>query len=284
MKRKKNRHAGGAEKDNSERWLLTYSDLITLLMIFFVVLYAMSKVDSDKFKALADSLSKALGGGTPAKIEINTKISGRSIFISGKPNNYSERGRQNEPTKSYNDFTATQTGNKGDYAAEKEKMTILGIKEKIDKFAKDNGLQTKITGIIEERGLVVSIQDTLLFESGSAEITPYAKQVLEKVSVVLATIPNYIRVEGHTDNVPIHTPKFPSNWELSVARATNVVQLLITEGKINPLRLSAAGYGEFRPIADNQTQEGRAKNRRVDLVILKSMYDVTEPGSVEHGK
>ena len=155
-------------------------------------------------------------------------------------------------------------------------MSIDTIKAKLDKFATDNGIQTTLVSSVEERGLVVSIQETLLFDSGSAVITAQARDILEKVSNVLGAEPNQIKVEGHTDNVPIHTAQFPSNWELSVIRATNVVQILQSDG-ITPDRLSAAGYGEFRPIVANNTDAGRGKNRRIDLVILRSKYDVTEP-------
>lgn len=260
------------EKENSERWLLTYSDLITLLMIFFVVMYSMSKVDAAKFEAVAESLSAALGGGTPAKIEIATTPSGPSFMdnFQASPN---PSGTDGESTPSEQDKDNQNAGNGN---ADAENMTIEGIKQKLDKFATDNGIQTKLVSSIEERGLVISIQDTLLFESGSADITPYAQSILEKIINVLAPAQNYIKVEGHTDNLPISTARFPSNWELSVLRATNVVHIM--QEKIATDRLSATGYGEYRPLAKNETEAGRALNRRVDLVILRSKYDLTEPG------
>jgi chemotaxis protein MotB len=260
-----------AEKENSERWLLTYSDLITLLMIFFVVMYSMSKVDADKFQAVAESLSAALGGGTPAKIEIATSPSGPSLFDT-RNNSDSKNSASSEKTPS--EQGKNQISGNGNTDA--ENMTIEGIKQKLDKFAADNGIQTKLISSIEERGLVISIQDTLLFESGSSDITPKAREILDKIINVLAAAPNYIKVEGHTDNLPINTARFPSNWELSVLRATNVVHIM--QEKISTDRLSATGYGEYRPIAKNDTDAGRAQNRRVDLVILRSKYDMTEPG------
>lgn len=265
-----------AEKENSERWLLTYSDLITLLMIFFVVLYSISKVDANKFQAIAESLNTALGGGTPAKIDIANHPSGPSLLAGGKPpSKSSDSGPEDKdqtPADTKNQAANTQ-GN-----VDQENLTIEGIKVKLDKFAADNGIQTKLVSSIEERGLVVSIEDTLLFDSGSANITPRAKEILKKISTVLAGAPNYIKVEGHTDNLPIHTAQFPSNWELSVLRATNVVQILVSEGGVSADHLSATGYGEYRPITTNDTEAGRSRNRRVDLVILRSKYDLTEPG------
>jgi len=268
-----------AEKENGERWLLTYSDLITLLMIFFVVLYSMSKVDAEKFRAVAESLNKALGGGTPAKIEMATSPVGPSLFQSGTPSSTSTvPGKGTDPNNTANTDPDKNGENisAGRGNTEAETMSIEGIKAKLDKFAADNGIQTKLVSSMEERGLVVSIQETLLFESGSADIDAKAREILRSISTVLAPAPNQIRVEGHTDNVPIHTAQFPSNWELSVIRSTNVVQILQHEG-IAPGRLSAAGYGEYRPIAPNDNAEGHGKNRRIDLIILRSKYDVTEP-------
>jgi len=281
---------GEKEKDNAERWLLTYSDLITLLMIFFIVLYSMSKIDADKFRAIADSLNKALGGGNPSQVDIAISPQGPSLFETGYPGS-----RATQPGKSDNqDNTAntqypgqgqtpqtSQAAQASQGNTDLDNMTIAGIKAKIDRLAADNGIQTKLVTSIEERGLVVSIQDTLLFDSGSAVITPHAQAIIAKIATVLAPAPNYIKVEGHTDNLPIHTPQFPSNWELSVLRATNVVQLLIAPGGIAPDRLSATGYGEYRPVAANDTEAGRSRNRRVDLVILRSKYDLVEPGKTQ---
>jgi chemotaxis protein MotB len=256
-----------AEKENGERWLLTYSDLITLLMIFFVVLYSMSKVDVAKFQAMAESLNKVLNGGTPSKIELSTSPSGPTFVTPNTPQNSALRPKSSSVGK--------QSG-QGNVDA--ENMSIDAIKAKLDKFAADNGIQTTLATSIEERGLVVRIQETLLFESGSADINTGARDILEKISTVLAAAPNQIRVEGHTDNLPIRTSRFPSNWDLSVIRATNVVQILQKDGII-PDRLSATGYGEYRPIATNDSDANRAKNRRIDLIILRTKYDVTEPSS-----
>jgi len=258
------------EKDNLERWLLTYSDLITLLMIFFVMMYSMSKVDADKFQAIAESLSIAFGGGTPAQVDIGVTPGGPSI-IETYPVKSPTEGGENP----WGEEKTEGTGNGGEGNVNIENMTIEAIKQKLDQFALDNNIQARLVTSIEERGLVVSISDTLLFESGSADITPRAREILDKITNVLASAPNYIKVEGHTDNLPINTARFPSNWELSVLRATNVVHIM--KEKIPAQQLSAVGYGEYRPIASNDTEEGRAKNRRVDLVILRSKYDLTEP-------
>ncbi|NLP44664.1 MAG: OmpA family protein [Peptococcaceae bacterium] len=252
------RRSNEQKQSSQERWLVTYADLITLLLIFFVVMYSMSKVDANKFREIAESLSIALGGATAAQIELGTHPSGPSLIDSGSP-----------------EGNAQEQGSLADRA---EELTIEGIKAKLDEFAAENRIQTKLVSTIEERGLVVSIQDTLLFEPGSAEMTAEARTILKKISSVLAASDNLIRIEGQTCNLPIHTSQFPSNWELSVLRATNVLQIMVQDGGIEAGRLSATGYGEYRPIADNQTEEGRIHNRRVDLVVLRSKYKVVEPG------
>ncbi|MDR3587736.1 MAG: flagellar motor protein MotB [Desulfosporosinus sp.] len=270
------------EKENGERWLLTYADLITLLMIFFVVLYSMSKVDAQKFQAVAESLNKALGGGTPSKIEMSTNPSGPSLFQAGTPaaqKTVPGNGKDPNNTTNTNPTGSGKSNNTGQGNGDADTMSIDAIKAKLDKFATDNGIQSTLITSLEERGVVVSIQETLLFTSGSAELTAPARALLEKIATVLAVAPNQIKVEGHTDNLPINTSQFPSNWELSVIRSTNVVQILQRDG-ISPDRLSAAGYGEYRPIVSNATDAGRSKNRRIDLVILYTKYDLTEPSTV----
>ncbi len=233
--------------ENQERWLLTYADLITLLMIFFVVMYTISNVNSKKFAQLSASMSEALIG----------QNSGSFIGEAPGPLLIKE---------------ATAVGGKQELANMNE------AKKELDKYIKKEGLQGKVEVSTEERGLVISLKEALLFNIGSAEITSEARQIILKVGQILAKLPNSIRIEGHTCNLPINTPQFPSNWELSTARATNVVRFMISQVGIPAERLSAAGYGEFRPLVPNTSESNRAKNRRVDIVVLKSFFDIAEPG------
>ncbi|NLT20743.1 MAG: OmpA family protein, partial [Syntrophomonadaceae bacterium] len=133
----------------------------------------------------------------------------------------------------------------------------------------------------QERGLVISFKDTLLFASGSDELTPEAYSIISQIGEALAKLPNYIRVEGHTDNLPINTARFPSNWELSVLRASGVVHVLNEGAGIPAEKLSVIGYGEFRPLVPNEDNQSRAMNRRVDIVILKKKYDYFEPATAD---
>lgn len=248
-KRRHNQHQG---KSNHERWLLTYADMITLLMVFFIVLYALSSINSKKFEAIAISLSRAMGGGQSVMTQPGTSlaygISGSSIIKDIVP------------------------------AKEMEEMNNLErVRKELQAFIDQNGLSGKVSVNMEERGLVLSFQDVALFPLGSAELSPGARDLIGKLGRILLTTKHYLRVEGHTDNLPISTREFPSNWELSVARSTRVVQELIRGISFPPDRLSATGYGEFRPRAQNDTAEHRQQNRRVDIVVLKSRYETAEP-------
>ncbi|MBC7107011.1 MAG: OmpA family protein, partial [Firmicutes bacterium] len=139
------------------------------------------------------------------------------------------------------------------------------------------GLAGRVTVSVEERGVVISFLDTVLFPIGSDELTPRARELLGKLGQELRSLPNYVRVEGHTCDLPINNRRFPSNWELSVARATSVVQALVRDAGIPPARLSATGYGEYRPRVPNDSEAHRQLNRRVDLVVLRAKYEATEP-------
>lgn len=241
-------------KSNLERWLLTYSDLITLLMIFFVVMYSLSSLNAKKFQAMAISLSRAMGGGQSVMDEPGASLA--PGIPAGSLIQEMETVRETEDVSD-----------------------LEKIREELQRFIDQNGLNGKVTVNMEERGVVLSYQDVALFPLGSAELTPGAKELISKTGQILKKVPNYLRVEGHTDDLPINTSRFPSNWELSVARSTRVVQELIHELNFSPERLSATGYGEFRPKVPNDSANDRQQNRRVDIVILKSKYETAEPMS-----
>ncbi|AEG15388.1 OmpA/MotB domain protein [Desulfofundulus kuznetsovii DSM 6115] len=236
-----------------ERWLITYADMITLLLIFFIVMYSLSQVDIKKFRMLAESLSKAMGGGG-----VILENLGPSVVpgISG---------------------TETEAQTREDVADQAE---MENIRRELLRAIQRQGLGARVSATIEERGIVLSFQEEVLFKLGSAELTPRAREIIAAVAPVLLKTPNYIRIEGHTDNLPINTERFPSNWELSTARATAVVKELIRTANFPPQRLSAVGYGEYRPRVPNDSEAHRQLNRRVDMVILRSKYKGAEPGSL----
>jgi chemotaxis protein MotB len=237
--------AAAAEKDMGERWLLTYADLITLLLVFFIVLYSMSAVSKAKFEGLSESLAIVFGN------------IGRSGVLEG--------GRSVMPGPMQ--FNA--------------KKNMQNTQERVKRLIASMGLEGKISAVREERGLVISIKDSVLFLSGSADLEERAKGVLRGVGNILSVLPNSVRIEGHTDTDHIHTDRFYSNWELSTSRATNVLQFLILHCGFAPERMSAAGYGEYRPKYLNDNDEHKSLNRRVDIVVMDDSYAKYEPKKLE---
>ncbi|UWD48377.1 OmpA family protein [Clostridioides difficile] len=238
-------HDEDEKEENNERWLLTYSDLITLLMIFFVIMYSMSNVDAEKYKQLSQSLNSAFGGSSGVIEGGQSKI--EPVV---DPNNNNLDSLQNPEVKE--------------------------VAENIQNYLNESGLANSVSLKAQDRGLVISLKDTILFDTGKAVIINDSRDKIIQIGKMLNEMNSYIRVEGHTDNLSIKNSEFKSNWDLSVMRATNVVQLLIDSAGIAPNKLSAVGYGEFRPIADNSSPDGKSKNRRVDIVLVDSKFDDVE--------
>lgn len=237
------------EKDNSERWLLTYSDLITLLMIFFVVMYAMSNVDAQKYQVLSQSLNGALEPSGMGGSGSGGTASGGGIDVS----------------------QALADGKSDQVDPE-----LVAAAEEITKLIREKNLQDKVSVSIQERGVVVGLMNTVLFDPGSAQIKPESVPTLVAIGQIANGVHNYIRIEGNTDDVPQSSPQFPSNWELSVVRATEVLRLMIAQSGVAPDKISAVGYGEYRPSVPNTSPENRSKNRKVDVVILSDKLDKSE--------
>ncbi len=239
---------------NHERWLVSYADFITLMFAFFVTMYASSRVDSQKMGYVMDSIQKAFGA-----IPIS-EVSG------------GERSLLNNMSAPANPSLISDKGSGTEESAMKE--AAEEIKKSLE--AKGNGAGEAVSITINERGMTISIADKVFFNTGQAIIREDVKPILGDIAQTLLKLPNHIRIEGHTDNVPINTPQFPSNWELSAVRATSIIRYFLTHYPFDPKKLSAAGYGEYRPIASNSSEEDRAKNRRVDLVILRSKTEKEE--------
>lgn len=234
------------EHENHERWLVSYADFITLLFAFFVVMYSVSSVNEGKFRAAADSISQAFHpviNLSASPVRIDAKVTNTL------PNIISP------DFKTYQKLQDTM-----------KEAGDLGDKVKVD---------------MDKRGIVVRVADTLVFDTGKAEVRPEAREVLKKVGAVLAGGNKQVRVEGHTDNVPIKTAHFPSNWELSTDRASAIVRYFIDNTNMKPPLLSAAGYAHYKPLESNDTPAGRAKNRRVDIVVLNDQEAAQEPGILQ---
>lgn len=235
------------EHDNAERWTVTYSDLMNLLLVFFIVLYATANQDTAKAKEVLSAIAGAMSG-----TEFVLDGSGDSILDA-----YSGGELTNEAI---------------------EERNMEAVKEAVSEMTGTMGLSDdSIEVVIDEIGVHIRIKDTVLFNSGSAIINTNAQPVIIKIGDILKKFNNnYIQVEGHTDNVPMGggNPNIPTNWELGSLRAVNVLKMLIEKAGLNPTYLSATSYGEFKPVDTNETVAGRANNRRVEITILRN-YTVT---------
>ena len=225
--------------------MVSYADFVTLLFAFFTTLYAISRVDADKLKSVTSSMHQAfestnsIGSRAGQPVARRSRQPGSAAQAHGDPNDVEVRAR---------------------------------LMERLASEMKDG----RVSLDVDSRGIVISMLDSGSFGAGSAELTAEARDVLSSVSQTVADLDTQVRVEGHTDDVPIHTSRYASNWELSTARATSVVAYLIGTG-LPASRLSASGYGEFHPRVPNDSVENRTRNRRVDLVILNATTRAEEP-------
>lgn len=250
---------------NHERWLVSYADFITLLFAVFTTLYAMSQTDKKKAEEVMQSLQQSFGmvtaGAPTPKINI----------IQSKPVNII-------PTiKPEMSVAPSGRARSGQVRTRAEEKDFRQIKSSIEAYLVKQGAQNKVNLTITRRGLIVSLKEAGFFDSGQAQIKQNAHELLNTIAEVMTQYNNPLRIEGHTDNIPISTSQFPSNWELSTTRATNVLKYLLKYYDAEPEKISATGYGEFRPVADNSTPENRAMNRRVDMVLLSGEGERGEP-------
>lgn len=227
---------------NSARWLTTFNDLVTLLMVFFVLLFTMGTINVKKMTDFQFALQSGLGILEP----------GNRVSVAVK---------DSRPIK---DMSHVGTQPEGELVRKKGQTMGQSIEKVLQSFETDLGV--KVTHTTQATHL--TFEDFILFDFGKADINPEGFPFLDKLITLLNKIPYPVRVEGHTDNVPIKTRRFPSNWELSIARAVNVVKYFAAAGRIDPHRLSAVGYGESRPIGPNDTAANRARNRRVEIVLV----------------
>lgn len=239
MARKKKQEEGGLRGDE---WLATYADCITLLLTFFVLLYAMSSVEQKKMESLSQAFKSVMGGESGDTLMEYDLYKGEVPLIGGEAD--------------IENFTDE---------AEKDKAEMYN---QVKKFITENGLADVVDTSYSEKGVMLELRDNILFETASADLRQGSKAVLGKINSLIAAMPNHILIEGHTDNRDINTALYPSNWELSVSRAVNVVRYFTETMGQSPGRFSAAGYGEFQPVAPNDSEENMAKNRRVTILIM----------------
>jgi chemotaxis protein MotB len=282
--RKRRRGGGGEHEESGERWLLTYADMITLLMALFMVLFSISSVNISKIQSLQESLRAAFSGqilpggkaiakpGSTANASHAPTMTPLQAIVPISPQSVTnpEAPTHSSSSSSSSAAAAAQSTNINVAASAQEQSNFEHLKRELDAYAASHGFAKHVNTTIESRGLAIRVlTDSLLFPSGSATLDPQGEPLLTEIAHLLNVDSVHpIAVEGNTDDVPVHSSAFPSNWELSTARASTVVRFLIAGG-VQAGRLSAVGYASLRPIASNATPEGRALNRRVEIVLQR---------------
>ncbi|MBB6733938.1 flagellar motor protein MotB [Cohnella zeiphila] len=247
-----------------ESWLLPYSDLMTLLLALFIVLYAASSVNISKLEELSHAFDNAFSSG------INILDKNALIKATDEQNKHQQQRHEDvgaRPNK--------------EQLKQEEQENLENLKKKLDSYIKQNGLSTQLQTQLNQSQLLITIRDNALFPSGSADVKPDAQKLAVAIGQMLQSYPDYeVIVSGHTDNEPINTQEFASNWELSSKRAINFMKILLQNPAFDPKKFSAIGYGEYRPVDTNNTAEGRAKNRRVEVSILRKYTDTATDDTV----
>lgn len=226
------------KNNGAPKWLVTYSDMITLVLVFFILLFSMSQIDLEKFKTITKSFN------------------GRMVL----DHDASAVPLDNKGTDSAND--------NDDEAGEAQLESLDDLLEEVESYLDENGLNDVITANRTERGVVLILQERILFETGQADILSSGKPFLNKIGSLLQKMDNHVEVQGHTDSRPIKNFRYPSNWELSGARASSVIRYLIAQENFKPSRFKAVGYADTRPVAANDMEDNWRKNRRVEIIIL----------------
>jgi chemotaxis protein MotB len=263
---RRSRNAHAEDHENHERWMVTYADMLTLLLVLFIVLYAISQVNTSKFSELKSSLASAFKNGQP------TVLSAGSGVVGGESVSSQQQIAPDSPVLAQHP-QATQPLSKSDAsAAQREVDEFKQIEAAIKASLHAHGLDGSALFSIDERGLVVTVvTDELVFAGNSAELEGHGSEILDAVMPPLLSIDNHIQVDGHTNQENVSTAPYPSGWELSSARASSVVRYLIAHGPMAQSRLSAAGFSDQRPLIPPSDPRSITRNRRVDLVVLSKL-------------
>ncbi|WP_276357880.1 flagellar motor protein MotB [Cohnella caldifontis] len=254
---KKQRHEHHEEHPD-ESWLLPYSDLMTLLLALFIVLYAVSSVNTAKLEELSKAFKSAFSDGLNI-FEASTMVPTGDVQ---SPTNMTKRLNPSGKSKAE--------------LQQEEQQNLEQLQQQLDKYIRENKLDSQLDTQLNQSELLITIRDNALFASGSAAIKPEAGKLAEAIGQMLKPYSDYnVLVAGHTDNQPINTPEFPSNWDLSFKRAVNFMKILLATSGFDPKNFSSTAYGEFHPVDTNDTAAGRAKNRRVEVAILRKFTTET---------
>lgn len=255
------------KNSGAPKWMVTYSDMVTLILVFFILLFSMSQIDLVKFEAISESFrNRMIFDFFPSPVPMDNPTESSSHLESGKDSN-----EFNTPTQLPNVNDRDR-----DQEEEAQEDSLTNLIEDVEDFLDQEELHNVITANRTERGVVLVLQESILFDPGEAIILPSGEPFLKKIGKLLSEIPNNVKVEGHTDTVPMASYRYPSNWELSGARASSVIRYILDEFSFDESRFSLAGFGETRPVKPNTTKENMRKNRRVEIVILNESTEIDE--------
>ncbi|SEC35345.1 flagellar motor protein MotB [Paenibacillus sp. GP183] len=258
------------EHINHERWLITYADLITLLLVFFIIMYAMSKIDTEKYTILAQSLNLQFTKGDSI-IPKGNGISGQITPTNGDGKTEGH-GTSNQDLSNLNNVSIDKEKQDKD-KKEKELQDLL---QKINTYIVEQNLQTQLSAVNTDRGIAITLNDLFLFDLGKADLKPASFPILQKLATLFPTLNSTISIEGHTDNLPLNTGSpLIDNWGLSGARSLSVLRYFKNKAGLDDRKFISTGYGDTKPKVTNDTAENRAKNRRVEIIVLRNDPIVT---------
>ncbi|WP_127534278.1 flagellar motor protein MotB [Paenibacillus kobensis] len=253
------------EEHADESWLIPYADLMTLLLALFIVLFSMSSVDAKRFDEMSRAFNMALDGGVGVLDGLRTIEENPSSKTEDEKYKYKEQSNQQAQT-----VQNKQNNDDLEKLRKKEQEDLEKLKKQLDSYIKSAGLTTQLDTKLNQSQLLITISDNALYASGSAAVKPEARKLGQAISKMLYKYPGYeIIVAGHTDDQPISNSEFRNNWELSSQRALNFMEVLLNSAKLDPKLISSTGYGEYRPLDTSNTNAGRAKNRRVEVSLMR---------------
>ncbi|MGF7049251.1 chemotaxis protein MotB [Paenibacillus sp. DS2015] len=280
------RRRASNNENNRDRWLITYADLITLLLIFFVMMYAMSHLDTEKFDSVNESLQLTFKSGD--------SILEQGSGLTGTADKYTHKNPDVEPNQNTTPITKQEPSNSGNSADSEDSAVSDGPKELtereqafreqeqelqslmsvISKYVSDNALGDQIFIADKPQGISITLSDRFVFDTGKADLKAGSEPALSKLASLFHDLDTTVSIEGHTDNMPIiHSPKYRDNWELSGDRALSILRFFLDKEKLSPDGFQYAGYADTRPVGDNSTELGRQTNRRVEIIVLRQLQE-----------
>ncbi|MBR7798257.1 MULTISPECIES: flagellar motor protein MotS [Virgibacillus] len=254
----KRRQIRRSNKNGAPKWMVTYSDMVTLILVFFILLFSMSQIDLVKFEAISDSFrNRMIFDFYPSPVPMDNPTENTSNEESGEQSNEFDTPTQMPNT------------NDRDKQTDKNEQSLDDLMKEVEAYLDKNDLNKVISANRTKQGVELVLQESILFDSGEAVILNSGKPFLNKIGSLLKNLPNHVHVEGHTDSRPISNYRYPSNWELSGARASSVIRYLLQQNDFDRSRFSSVGYADTQPIAPNTSAVNWSKNRRVEIVILE---------------